>query len=70
MLQRLLRSIIPTASWSVLTRGQICDFNLGSDKIEKGKTPPLMTPVGTPEFMAPEVAEAISAGNTFVTIAI
>eukprot|EP00054_Salpingoeca_dolichothecata_P037415 m.10840 g.10840 ORF g.10840 m.10840 type:complete len:561 (+) comp7501_c0_seq1:521-2203(+) len=42
---------------------KLCDFNLGSGTEHRSTTPPLVTPVGTPEFMAPEVVEAYTAGE-------
>lgn len=41
---------------------KLCDFDLGT-RTEGRSTPPIMTPVGTPEFMSPEVAEAYAAGE-------
>ena len=42
---------------------KVCDFNLGSEKQPSGSSMPLLTPVGTPEYMAPEVVDAITAGE-------
>eukprot|EP00039_Didymoeca_costata_P019766 m.338854 g.338854 ORF g.338854 m.338854 type:complete len:491 (+) comp18566_c0_seq1:304-1776(+) len=40
---------------------KLCDFNLGIAAAKNGtKTPPLSHPVGTPEFMSPEVVATIN----------
>lgn len=42
---------------------KLCDFNLGTPARAGNVTPPLTTPVGTPEYMAPEVLETMEAGE-------
>jgi MAP kinase interacting serine/threonine kinase len=42
---------------------KLADFGLGTKTSDTSRTPPLCDPVGTPEFMPPEVAEAISLGE-------
>ena len=53
----------PKPSYNSLTPVKLCDFDLGSEiKFHSGggsdTTPLLFTPVGSAEFMAPEIVEA------------
>ncbi|EDQ84586.1 uncharacterized protein MONBRDRAFT_30080 [Monosiga brevicollis MX1] len=45
-----------------VTPAKICDFNLAAVIDSSNGSKPLMTPVGTPEYMSPEVADAIFGG--------
>lgn len=42
---------------------KLCDFNLGAARSVQSEELKLSTPVGTPEFMSPELAEALTTHN-------